>query len=36
MNPMERKSFSKRFMLPVAIVLGAMIVTSIIYFHLAW
>jgi hypothetical protein len=36
MNPMEQKSLSKRFILPVAIVLGAMIVTSIIYLHLAW
>ena len=33
---MEQKSFSKRSMIPVAIVFATMIVTSIIYFHLAW
>lgn len=33
---MEQKSFSKRFILPVGIVLATMIVTTIIYFHLAW
>lgn len=33
---MEPQSFSKRSMIPVAIVLATMIVTSIIYFHLAW
>ena len=33
---MEQKSFSKRFVLPVAMVLATMIVTAIVYFHLAW
>ena len=33
---MQKTSFLKRFVVPVAIVLVTMIVTSIIYFHLAW
>jgi len=33
---MQKTSFLKRFVVPVAIVLVMMVVTSIIYFHLAW
>ena len=33
---MEQKSFSKRFILPVVVVLATMIVTAVIYLHLAW
>jgi len=33
---MEQKSFVKRSVLPVAVVMATMIVTGIIYFHLAW
>jgi hypothetical protein len=33
---MEQQSFSKRSILPVAVVLATTIVMSIVYFHLAW
>jgi hypothetical protein len=33
---MEKKSFPKRFISPVAVVLATMVGSGVIYFHLAW